>query len=103
PQSNCPPETVPRPDHGRGLELQHPESGIPLAAPPKLASRLLCLPPMLYSACQSPISSCSKAPRGLSVLPRVARIFTGTTISPSPLSRQCPSRCAFRAGRNLPD
>src|SRR5690606_40288421 len=55
------------------------------------------------SACQSPISSCSKAPRGLSVLPRVARIFTGTTISPSPLSRQCPSRYAFRAGRNLPD
>ena len=34
---------------------------------------------------------------------RVTCIFTGTTISPSPLLRQCPSRYAFRAGRNLPD
>ena len=49
------------------------------------------------------ISSCSKAPRGLSVLLRVTGIFTGTTISPSPLLRQCPDRYAFRAGRNLPD
>ncbi len=31
------------------------------------------------------------------------RIFTGTSISPSPLSRQCSSRYSFRAGRNLPD
>ena len=46
---------------------------------------------------------CSKAPRGLFVLSRVTCIFTGTSISPSPLSRQCPSRYAFRAGRNLPD
>ncbi len=49
------------------------------------------------------MSACSKAPRGLSVLPRVTSIFTGTTISPGPLLRQCPSRYAFRAGRNLPD
>ena len=47
--------------------------------------------------------SCSKAPRGLFVLSRVTCIFTGIAISPSPLSRQCPSRYAFRAGRNLPD
>jgi hypothetical protein len=47
--------------------------------------------------------SCSKAPRGLFVLSRVTCIFTGSAISPSPLSRQCPSRYAFRAGRNLPD
>ena len=33
----------------------------------------------------------------------VAGIFTGTSISPSPWSRQCPCRYAFRAGRNLPD
>src|SRR5213078_1431944 len=46
---------------------------------------------------------CSKAPRGLFVLSWVTRIFTGTSISPSPLSRQRPSRDAFRAGRNLPD
>lgn len=45
----------------------------------------------------------SKAPRGLSVQSRVTRIFTSTTISPGPSSRQRPSRYAFRAGRNLPD
>jgi hypothetical protein len=46
---------------------------------------------------------CSKAPRGLFVLLWVTRIFTGTSISPSPLSRQCSSRYSLRAGRNLPD
>ena len=45
----------------------------------------------------------SKALRGLSVQSRVASIFTCTTISPSPSSRQRPGRYAFRAGRNLPD
>ena len=89
--------------HGRRLELPHAKGGIPLAAPPRLASRLLSLPPILYIPCKHPISGCSKAPRGLSVLPRVTCIFTGTTISPSPLLRQCPSRYAIRAGRNLPD
>ena len=49
------------------------------------------------------MSGCSKAPRGLSVLSRVTSIFTGTTISPGLLLRQCPNRYAFRAGRNLPD
>ena len=49
------------------------------------------------------MSSCSKAPRGLFVLSRVTRIFTGTSISPGPSSRQRPDRYAFRAGRNLPD
>jgi hypothetical protein len=47
--------------------------------------------------------SCSKAPRGLFVLSWITRIFTGTSISPSPLSRQCSSRYSLRAGRNLPD
>src|SRR5579884_3092491 len=46
---------------------------------------------------------CSKAPRGPFVLSWVTRIFTGTSISPSPLSRQCSSRYSLRAGRNLPD
>ncbi len=49
------------------------------------------------------ISSYSKAPWGLFVLSRVAGVFTGSLISPSPLLRQCPNRYAFRAGRNLPD
>ena len=63
----------------------------------------LSLPPILYIIYQSPAPSCSKAPRGLSVLLRVTGIFTGTTISPSLLLRQRPNRYAFRAGRNLPD
>ena len=58
---------------------------------------------MLYIVYRIPISSYSKAPRGLSVLLRVTGIFTGTTISPSLLLRQFPDRYAFRAGQNLPD
>ena len=49
------------------------------------------------------MSSCSKGSRGLSVLPRVIRIFTNNTISPGLWLRQRPSRYAIRAGRNLPD
>ena len=52
---------------------------------------------------QKPMSSCSKGPRGLSVLLRVDGIFTATTISLSPWLRQWGSRYAIRAGRNLPD
>ena len=63
----------------------------------------LSLLPILYILHQSPISSYSEAPWGLSVLLRVTGIFTGTTISPSLLLRQFPDRYAFRAGRNLPD
>jgi hypothetical protein len=47
--------------------------------------------------------SCSKAPRGLFVQSWVTRIFTGTSISPGPPSRQRPDRYTIRAGRNLPD
>ena len=68
-----------------------------------LAYSSLCLPPILYMQRRNSISSYSKAPRGLSVLLRVTGIFTGTTISPSLLLRQCPDRYAFRAGQNLPD
>ena len=52
---------------------------------------------------RTPVLSYSKAPWGLSVLSQVAGIFTGITISPSPLLRQRPNHYAFRAGRNLPD
>ena len=55
---------------------------------------------MLY---RNPISSYSKAPRGLSVLLRGTGVFTSTTISPGPLLRQRSDRYTFRAGRNLPD
>ncbi len=51
----------------------------------------------------SSVAGCSKAPRGLFVLWRVTCIFTGASVSPSPCSRQRPSRYAIRAGRNLPD
>ena len=72
-------------------------------APPRLASGLLSLPPILHMTAPSPIPGYSKAPRGLFVLPQVARVFTGTVISPSPPSRQWPSRSTIHAGRNLPD
>ena len=103
PQSNYPPDTVPTPDHGRGLGCQNAEGGIPRATPQRLASLLLRLPPILYTTNRQPMSSCSKGSRGLSVLPRVSRIFTTSAISPGPWLRQRPNRYAFRAGRNLPD
>ena len=68
-----------------------------------LAHLLLSLPPILYINHRNPILSYSKAPWGLSVLPRVTGIFTGTTISPGGQLRQCPDRYTIRAGRNLPD
>ena len=72
-------------------------------APRKLAPTDRSLPPILYRKSQNPRSGYSKASWGLSVLPRVTSIFTGTAISPGPPSRQCPSRYSIRAGRNLPD
>ena len=103
PQSNYPPGTVPAPDRGRRLGRRFAEGGIPRAAPPGLAPRVRCLPPILYATDRWPMPSCSKGSRGLSVLPRVIRIFTNNTISPGPWLRQRPSRYAIRAGRNLPD
>ena len=89
--------------HGRRLEFQYLKGGIPTLTPDELASILLSLPPILYMKYRNPILSCSKAPWGLSVLSRVTGIFTGTTISPGGLLRQCPDRYTIRAGRNLPD
>ena len=71
--------------------------------PHRLASMLHSLPPILYILYLVSISSCSKAPWGLSVLSQVTSIFTSTTISPRSLLRQCPNHYAFRAGQNLPD
>ena len=71
--------------------------------PFRLASKLLSLPPILYINYRNPVSSCSKAPWGLSVLSQVTSIFTSTTISPGTLLRQRPNHYAFRAGQNLPD
>ena len=93
----------PDPIQGRRLENQQSKSGIPPATPRKLTPALPCLPPILYMQYRIPVPSWSKAPWGLSVLARVTSIFTGTSISPDALSRQCPNHYAFRAGRNLPD
>jgi hypothetical protein len=93
----------PHPIQGARLELKHDQGGIPTAPPWKLALPLLWLPPILYRSYPSPISSCSKAPWGLSVTSRVTCIFTGTKISPDLSLRQRPSRYAIRAGQNLPD
>ena len=71
--------------------------------PPKLAPGPQRLPPMLHSDVQRPMTSCSKGAWGLFVLSRGLGILTETAISPSTWSRQCPSRYAIRAGRNLPD
>jgi hypothetical protein len=58
---------------------------------------------MLHSFVQRAMTSCSKGAWGLFVLSRELGILTETAISPSTWSRQCPSRYAIRAGRNLPD
>ena len=71
--------------------------------PPRLATQLQSLPPILHITCPEPILSYSKGARGLFVPQRVNGIFTVTTISPSSWLRQCPDRYTIRAGRNLPD
>ena len=93
------PTSIQRP----GLELQHGKGGISRLAPSDLTIELHSLPPILHIQRQNSMSSYSKGSRGLSVLPWVTGIFTGTTISPSHSLRQRPSRYAIRAGRNLPD
>ena len=89
--------------HGRRLENQQYKGGIPRLPPQKLTPLFLRLPPILYMIYRIPVLSYSKAPWGLSVLARVTSIFTGISISPGALLRQCPNHYAFRAGRNLPD
>ncbi len=93
----------PDPLQGPGLESRHRKGGISPMAPERLTPLFPRLPPILHRRCQNPISGYSKGARGLFVLPRVLGILTETPISPSSWSRQCPSRYAIRAGRNLPD
>ena len=89
--------------HGRRLGNQQYKSGIPPVTPHDLTTMLPSLPPILYMHYRSSVLGYSKAPWGLSVLSRVTGIFTGTTISPGGLLRQCPNHYAIRAGQNLPD
>ena len=85
------------------LESQQQKGGIPTAAPHMPKHIHLRLPPILCISHRDSVSSCSKAPWGLSVQSRVTCIFTGISISPGPSLRQCPNHYAFHAGRNLPD
>ena len=87
----------------RGLGGKLGKSGISRTAPLQPELEFHSLPPILRIPGPPSTPSYSKAPRGLFVLQRVTRIFTGPAFSPSPPSRQCPTRDTFRAGRNLPD
>ncbi len=89
--------------YGCGLEFQKAKGGISTLPPRRLATPLQRLPPILHMPSQNTMSNYSKAPRGLSVLMRVVRIFTNAPSSPSPSSRQSTDRYSIRAGRNLPD
>ncbi len=102
-QSNCPPGSVPLPDHGRRLDFQIIQGGISTLALPNPEARLQSLPPILRRTTRKSLPSCSKGSWGLSVFPRVEGIFTPNVISLSPWSRQCGCCYALRAGRNLPD
>jgi len=101
PQSNYPPDAVPDPDYGPRLGPRHEKGGISRLSPPRLAPKLQRLPPILHNPYQSSTSSCSKGPRGLSVLMQLTSIFTRTSISPGLWLRQWESRYAIRAGRNF--
>src|ERR1043166_224030 len=85
------------------LDIRIAKGGISRTAPSEPEPELQSLPPILRIAVLMPVQSCSKGARGLSVLPREPRIFTGSSISLSRCWRQWGSRYAFRAGRNLPD
>lgn len=86
-----------------GLELQLNQGGISLMTHPQPKSGIQRLPPMLRKSDRNPKLGYSKAPRGLSVLVYVIRVFTDIPISPSLSPRQRSCCYAFRAGRNLPD
>ena len=91
------------PQHCCPLDAENMQSGIspsPNLHPKAQDHRV---PPILRNIFPEPMPSYSKAPRGLFVLSRVGRIFTATSISPGPSSRQHPDRYTIRAGRNSPD
>jgi hypothetical protein len=100
PQSNCPPGTVPcLITRGLGVQTRrvvfhrwlHPPKG-PASQPPTYPTHLA------PTQCQAAVKL-----HGVFLSCAGNRIFTVTSISPSPSLRQRPDRYAIRAGRNLPD
>ena len=89
--------------YGTRLGFKIDKGGISPVAPPELALQLQSLPPILHIPSLNPILACSEGSRGLSVYPRLSGICTAIAVSPSPSSRQWPTRYAIHAGRNLPD
>ena len=53
--------------HGPRLDARDRKGGISRVAPPELAPRLHSLPPILHIRSLTPLQSCSKGARGLSV------------------------------------
>ena len=84
-----PSQTAPQAVSPLRLEPIQRKGGISTAAPSRLASQVLRLPPILHIRWTDSALRYSKGSRGLFVPLRVGGIFTATTI--------------FRAGRNLPD
>ena len=95
PQRNYPPTNVPR--LYVGVRISNRREGFFIV--PRLC---IGVPHNYTRTVEKPMASCSEAPRGLSVLLRVQRIFTLIVISPGPWLRQFPDRYAIRAGQNLP-
>ena len=89
--------------HGSRLGDSWLKGGISTVAQPWPGPGLHRLPPILRMRHKAPIPGYSKGSRGLSVLPRERGIFTASVISPSLFLRQCSSRYAIHARRNLPD
>ena len=95
--------------HGIRLESQQPKSGIPTAAPHPPKEVLPSVPPILCISCRDPISSYSKALRGLSVQSRVNTHlhvyynFAGPPVEtvPKSLLHSCGSELT-RQGISLP-
>ena len=53
--------------HGARLDVKRIKGGISRVAPPELALRIHSLPPILHRTRLTPLQSCSKGARGLSV------------------------------------
>src|SRR3546814_16181839 len=65
---------------GKRLDIRDRKGGISRMAPRELAPSLPSLTPILHMSSLMPLQSCSKGARGLSVSPRVLRIFTANSI-----------------------